>query len=250
MSLCTEWSLVKHLPEMRRAKPLYCRSWGCECCRPRRKRQLMALCAAGSPTRFITLTVNPKHGSDPHERLLALPHAWRTVLKRLRRRYPGAPMSYLAIVEETRQGEPHLHILFRGPYIPQADLSAMMGELIDSPVVDIRRIKGMREVIRYVAKYVTKAPAQFGNGKRYWRGQNWDTRADSELDAVHTEGGYWQVSHHPLARIWAVWSYFGYKLDLDGADGIIGTPQKSISWSDNDHEFTELLRPRPTPRKR
>lgn len=249
MSLCTEWSIVKHLPDKRRAKPLYCRSWNCETCRPRRKRQLMALCAAGSPSRFITLTVNPRIGSDPHGRLLLLSAAWRNCLKRLRRARPNVDMSYLAIVEETKAGEPHLHILFRGPYIPQAEISSIMQELIDSPIVDIRKIKGSKEVIRYVAKYVTKAPAQFNNGKRYWRGQNWDTRADDELDPVYREGGFWQVSRHPLARIWDAWKGHGFRLELDESDGIIAYITPAVKLREVPHDTASDLYARSTRRQ-
>jgi len=249
MTICSEWSLVKHTPEFKRAKPLYCRSWGCEVCRPRRKAQLMALCAAGAPVRFLTLTHNPRHGEDPHERLLRLSWAWRTAVKRLKRIYGKSSIAYLAIVEETKAGEPHLHILLRSPYIPQHVISRIMAELIDSPIVDIRKIRSMKEVVRYVAKYVTKAPAQFGSAKRYWRTSDWDVRADTEKEAVFMEGGTWIVSRHSLARIWDSWKYHGFELSLDGTDGIIATYNPAVNLLEVPNELDTLMRLRNARRK-
>jgi len=67
MSLCTAWTLVKHLPDERHARPLYCRSWRCEICQPRRRSQLMAKAASGLPERFLTLTVNPSTGESQYD---------------------------------------------------------------------------------------------------------------------------------------------------------------------------------------
>jgi len=184
----------------------------------------MAQCASGTPNRFITLTVNPRIGESPADRLLLLARAWRVTVQRLRRRYVGHTIDYFAIVEETKNGEPHLHILFRGPFIPQAYLSACMGEIIDSPIVDIRQIKGAREVIRYVAKYVTKAPHHFGTGKRYWSTQDWEEPADSKKDPSAEGLPGWQVVRESMiALVWA-WIHEGYAGTSDGADGVTMRP--------------------------
>lgn len=210
MTLCREWTLVKQVENERHARPLKCRSWSCELCRPDRKAQLLALCASGSPTRFITLTINPKHGASPSDRLGVLSHAWKVIVKRLRRLHPNTPIEYLAVVEETKAGEPHLHILFRGPYIPQRLLSDAMMELAESPIVDIRRIKTQREVVTYVAKYVTKAPAQFDRAKRYWHSKGY------ELDQTHAKAMAdpdrirWRIDRRSLALILQEWFYDGY----------------------------------------
>jgi len=184
----------------------------------------MAKASAGRPTRFITLTVSPRIGTDPDSRLLLLANAWRTAVKRIRRKWPKKPLSYLAIVEATKAGEPHLHILYRGPFIPQAFLSQTMRELIDSPIVDIRQIKGAREVIRYVAKYVTKAPHHFGTGKRYWSTQDWEEPADSKKDPSAEGLPGWQVVRESMiALVWA-WVHEGYAGTSDGADGVTMRP--------------------------
>jgi len=223
MSLCREWTLVKNLDPVRYAKPLKGRAWSCDLCAPDRRRQLMALAAAGEPIRFLTLTVNPRVGTDQADRLRMLADAWRTCVKRLRRRYVDKEIEYLAVVEETKQGEPHLHILLRSPYIPQAYLSHVMAELLSAPVVDIRRIRGRQEVVRYVAKYITKAPKQFGNAKRYWTSQNYALDS-SEATAEKPEmGPGWKVVKEPLVTIIERWLYDGYLTRHHDRDVVVGT---------------------------
>jgi hypothetical protein len=166
-----------------------------------RKRRLMAQAASGVPTRFLTLTINPNVGCSPDERLQLLSHAWRTCVKRLRRQYGERNIEYLAIVEATKRGEPHLHILLRAPYIPQSLISSIMGELIDSPIVDIRRIKGSRQIIQYVAKYVTKSPHHFGTGKRYWSSYRWEIPTEPDPDKEHYFATKWRLDHRHISNV-------------------------------------------------
>jgi len=222
MTLCREYTLVKHFAGFVHCKPLTCRSWGCEYCAPQRRTRLMAQAASGAPQRFLTLTVNPTVGSDPDDRLLRLSAAWRTCVKRLRRLYGQHTIQYLAVVEATDRGEPHLHILLRSPYIPQQLLSSIMAELIDSPIVDIRKIKSTRELIRYVAKYITKAPHHFGTGKRYWSSQSWELPQDpdEERDAFRAEK--WHIDHRFIADVADyLIRYMGYVCVEQGPDRLL-----------------------------
>jgi len=222
MSFCREWSLVKYEPEQRHIKPLCCRSWGCEYCQPNRRNQLMATAASGLPNRFLTLTVNPQVGADPEERLHLLAHAWRVVVQRLRRRYGADQINYFAVVEETKHGEPHLHILLRSPYIPQSYISAAMADLINAPIVDIRRIKTVRDAVTYVAKYIAKAPAQFGKAKRYWSSRNWEVGAEEHRSALPLPSVRWRIDRRPLQEILLEWFHEGYAARRDRGDVVIG----------------------------
>jgi len=222
MTLCREWTLVKYLPGVRQARPMFCRSWTCEECAPRRRAQLMAKAAAGEPTRFITLTINPRVGTDPDDRLRILANAWRNTVKRMRRLLPKEPINYLCVVEATKAGEPHLHILFRGPYINQRWLSDAMSELADSPIVDIRRIRSRKEVIAYVAKYVTKEPHHFGTSKRYWSTSGWEPPVDTRDEEVIGLSEPWQLARATIYQIIEQWAREGYAARRDGPDLIIG----------------------------
>jgi len=222
MTICREWSLVKNDAEIRKLRPLYCRSWTCDICAPRRRLQLMAACASGDPNRFITITVNPRIGTSPADRLRLLARAWRVAVQRIRRRYPEYAFNYFAIVEATENGEPHLHILVRGTFIPQAWLSAVMGEIIDSPIVDIRKIKNRKQVISYVAKYVTKAPAQFGTSKRYWHSRDYEIDKPQKSETPADAGVPWIVDQRPLMEILKEWTRANYAVRRESDDLLIG----------------------------
>lgn len=218
MSICREWSIVKQEPSERHARVLYCKSWSCEVCRPKRRSQLLAKCASGKPTRLITLTVNPQHGESPEQRLRMLARAWRVCVQRLRRRYGLSSIDYLAIVEKTKHGEPHLHILARCPYIPQSYLSGIMKELIDAPIVDIRAIKSQRNAILYVAKYVTKEPERIGTAKRYWSSVTYELDPTNKPDKNKDRDFPWFISHFRIEKLALDWTKYGWTVvegDLD-----------------------------------
>jgi len=174
-------------------KRLHCRSWNCDLCRGIRRRQLMARAVNGQPFSFITLTCNPKVGNDPEERLKLLSHAWRVIVQRLRREPDTKEAEYLAIVEATEAGEPHLHILFRGPYIKQSKLSDWMSGLINAPICDVRRVRHFAKAATYVAKYLTKKNHQFGASKRYWASKHYAIDDGEEWVNPTGDDGRWQV---------------------------------------------------------
>jgi hypothetical protein len=78
-------------------------------------------------------------------------------------------MQYLAVVETTKRGEPHLHIITRSGWISQKELSAFMKKHLGAPIVDVRLVKGKKDVASYVTKYISKRPIKLGKLKRYWR---------------------------------------------------------------------------------
>jgi len=182
----------------------------------------MAMAASGQPTRFLTLTINPSVGKDPENRLALLSHAWRTIVKRLRRSMGKDAVEYLAIVESTQAGEPHLHILLRSPFIAQADISAAMAELVQSPIVDIRKIRNPREVIRYVAKYITKSNHQFGTAKRYWKSANFEPKWEPTVEEAVYRAGAWSIVRQPIEEVIRDWTYEGYACRRETADTIYG----------------------------
>lgn len=93
--------------------------------------------------------------------------AWalgRLIVK-MRRFDSTRPMEYLAVWERTKAGWPHLHVLLRGPFIPQRLISRWWSSLAKSPIVDIRPLHGSRQGARYVTKYLTKDPDPFFQGR-------------------------------------------------------------------------------------
>lgn len=205
MTVCGGWSLVAHKPEGSSAITLWCRSWTCPDCWSYRAADLKRMGSDGQPTTFLTLTVNPSRGESPESRAAALSNAWRIVVKRARRKFPKSPLEYMAIFEETKKGEPHLHILCRAPFIPQKWLSDQMNELIAAPIVDIRRVKGPREAARYVAKYAGKGPKPFAKLKRYWSSPGYDLQREVKKQNTNQGGARWDVLKEPLVYIVDLW---------------------------------------------
>jgi hypothetical protein len=154
-------------------KPLPCNRWSCERCGVLRRQDLIELATSGQPNKCLTLTVNPANGFSPTDRRNRLHDAWKKLVKRILRKHRWSELPYMAFLERTKAGEPHLHILLRCPFISQKWLAAQMRDLIGAPIVWIEQIRNTTQAIKYVTKYVTKEPAQFGTGKRYWVSRKW-----------------------------------------------------------------------------
>jgi DNA-binding HxlR family transcriptional regulator len=226
--LCGNSCVVKHSEtESPVIATLPCRAWNCPECAPKRAKKLLAQAIAGRPTTFITLTVNPREGEDALDRRRKLAVAWNHLVKRIKRRWKVKSVPFIAVVEATKRGEPHLHILARLPFIPQKWLSAQMKELINAPIVDIRTARGKSQVIAYCIKYVTKKPTQFGKSKRYWMSQNWlPTRKPADIP-VMPDRGQWQVKHVDLLQEVYSWVSQGWKA-LRESEGVY--IMKYIGW--------------------
>lgn len=162
-------TIVKQFGGKLKVMKLSCRSWSCEDCAKGRKRKLIGEVREGIPERFITLTVNPAWFDSPEDRARRLVAAWRLIRRRFLKRWPNLTCEFMAIFEKTQLGEPHLHIVQKGGYIPQRWLSQQMEQIMGAPVVDIRYVKNKGKIAWYVSKYVGKEPHQFGTLKRYWR---------------------------------------------------------------------------------
>lgn len=200
MSICQGWSLYRHERDGLRAITLFCRSWSCPDCFPKRLASVKAMAREGRPTAFLTLTVNPKTAGSSEARARALSDAFKLLVKRIRRNWPQKPLHYMAVFEATKKGEPHLHVLMRAPFVPQKWISDVMRELIDAPIVDIRKVGSARNAARYVAKYVGKGPKPFASLKRYWTSRGYNVEQDRP--PTHDGEGFalspWRVVQEPL----------------------------------------------------
>jgi len=226
--LCTDLTGVKHYDDHIEATPLWCNSWQCSLCNPRRKTKLIAQVLDGTPTVLLTLTVAPEVPGTQPERAQALAHAWRELRRLIRielalptrlrwldatrladapalaadrrqalpaARKAPAPLPFFAVFERTVAGAPHLHIALRPPFLPQAWLSAQMQRILKSPIVDIRQVQQTRGLARYLGKYIGKDAHKFGTCKRYWSSADYSLTKDDHAPA--TEPGY---SHFSIER--------------------------------------------------
>ncbi|GAI61752.1 unnamed protein product, partial [marine sediment metagenome] len=115
----------------------------------------------GGRLRFLTLTSSDEAvvmGFDIHRH-------FRALKERLRRRF--GKFEYMGIVE-IKGDRQHLHLVFRGEYMAQAQLSAMWTSIHKSPVVDIQAVYKAKGGAQYLAKYLAKETVN-----RYWASYNW-----------------------------------------------------------------------------
>jgi len=212
MTLCTDLTLVKVETDHITVAPLRCRCWTCDHCQPVRQAKLVEEGMAGHPNMFLTLTVRPHFGRSPEWHARALVKAWRTVRRRAIKKYRYKSLPFMAVFEATQKGMPHLHILARCKWLDQAWLSDQMGQLLASPIVDVRRVDNPDRSVRYVAKYVGKEPHHFGTTKRYWRSLDYLAPADDEqpLTPPWTD---WKVIREPFYDVAAFYMRNGWCIE-------------------------------------
>lgn len=188
--MCGNECIVKHSVGFREIFRLRCKSWNCAYCAPRRRKRLIAGAINGKPNTFITLTLPADRRLDPAQAVKDLSRAWRLIRKRDARRRNGKPVPFLAVVELTKVGTPHLHIICRAKWIDQKWLSNCMAEIADAPIVHIARIDNMGRVAMYCGKYISKDTAKVGTNKRYWQSQDYALEDLYEKPPLQ-EGEFW-----------------------------------------------------------
>ena len=211
MTLCTDLTLVKVETDQITITPLRCRCWSCDHCQPVRQAQLVEKGMAGHPNMFLTLTTRPRVLWAPERHARELVKAWRTVRRRAIKKYGYKALPFMAVFEATKKGLPHLHILARCKWLDQAWLSNQMRQLMNSPIVDVRRVDNPDRSVRYVAKYVGKEPHHFGTTKRYWTSQDWLIPSDDEEDPGPPWVD-WKVVREPLGLVVGFYTRHGWNL--------------------------------------
>ncbi len=153
---------------------LRCGHRSCEECRRKDYRRLLrgyleAVRNFRNP-KLVTLTVRNVDTLD-RERVAKTVANFKALMhqKYYRNRVRGG-LRVVEIVNKGRGWNVHLHVLIDALYLEQPRLSRDWLELTgDSFVVDVRRVGSPKEGLRYVLKYLAKAPALSGNESTYDR---------------------------------------------------------------------------------
>jgi hypothetical protein len=177
-----------------------------------RKRQLICEALGGDPNTFLTLTYRVRQSVTPNAAAKDLSRAWRLCRLRLMRHHKLKSLPFLAVMESTVNGWPHLHILLRSRWLSRDLIVRAMSELIDSPVVDLRRIDGKGRVMAYVAKYAGKAAHKFGTAKRYWQSQDYDKREDTNPKLKPLPGYGWEQHPWSIDRVVRSWEELAWRV--------------------------------------
>jgi len=131
-----------------------CKRWGCSHCGPRRITSLALRCKQARPNRLLTLTVDTKLYLTRREAYDSTRRKVTELASRIRRRFEE--FEYIRILEVTKKGWPHYHLLVRSPYIPHNFLRDAWAELTGATIVDVRQMKKGNNVYFYVLKYLSK----------------------------------------------------------------------------------------------
>jgi len=131
-----------------------CKRWGCRYCGQKKAVELGFRVELAKPNKLITLTVNPSTHSSPREAFNATRRELAELAKVIRREVKE--FEYVRILEITKKGWPHYHLVARSSYIKQAWISQVWNGLTGAPIVDIRKIRRLDQVAKYVMKYLCK----------------------------------------------------------------------------------------------
>lgn len=136
-----------------------CGSWKCDQCSVSNRRAFikrlrlgLAVQGSGEQPKFLTLTSAP--GERPYESRERLARRFAELRRRLGRAFPGSECEYGGVVETTRRGAVHFHVVLRGvPFMPSgpgSPWSRLAERCGFGPVVDIRRARS--GLGRYLSK--------------------------------------------------------------------------------------------------
>jgi len=131
-----------------------CNRWSCPICGRRKVQHYARLVAESGADKLITLTVNPAKHADPRAAYDATRRQIPRLTAKLRKAY--GEFEFFRILEATKRGWPHYHLIARSPYIPQAELSGLWNDLTGAPIVDVRQMNRKTNAYWYVVKYLAK----------------------------------------------------------------------------------------------
>ncbi len=134
--------------------PIFCKAWDCPICGPMKRNAWIHRLASGHPTHAMTLTCYLIEGADPREQCAHAKRAWARLVERIRKKF--GKLEYGLVWELTKKGSPHLHILYRGPYVPQKWLALQWQSLGVGKIVHLKRIKDSRLDVLHAVKYLGK----------------------------------------------------------------------------------------------
>lgn len=133
-----------------------CRRWSCSFCGRLRVAALSKRVEAAKPTRLITLTVDPKLWESPRHAYDGTRRALGPWTRDMRRE---GQFEYLRVLELTKAGWPHYHLLVRSGYRHYAQVRASWQANTGARIVDVRQVRKRDSVYWYLTKYLAKQSA-------------------------------------------------------------------------------------------
>lgn len=166
--------------------PTTCKTWRCVSCRDRIRNKIKKLIAFGCLMlgQCWLITVTYRTDGWSHRDADSVHKDWRALCKKLGKRYPQ--MAWFKIIEITKKGEPHLHVVMgglggiSGRRALQKEIKAeWLTITADSYIVDVKEVYGAFGAAAYLCKYLVKAMLvwdrleELGFKRRWAKSNNW-----------------------------------------------------------------------------
>lgn len=217
--------------------PTRCKTWKCNACREVNKHRVMSKISSGCSQLVVSWLITLTYHVDGDERRHAasVKRDWRVFLRYLRRKYQKTP--WFRIIEATKRGQPHLHLIMgglggkqrvacdtgkrpNGKCAHKIDYDWAMQDCAndciehelakvwyritgDSFVIDARRVVSANGAAAYLSKYLTKATntweylESLGFRKRYSASRDWPKRPTMLMRG--SEEGWWVKFEYAFA---------------------------------------------------
>lgn len=171
-----------------------CKRWGCRHCGVRKSTHFAWKCIDARPNRLVTLTVNNKLWENPRAAYDGTKRKVTELATKLRRSH--GEFEYFKVLEVTKLGWPHYHLIVRSGYIPQRHISQQWNLLTGAPIVDVRRIKKTQDVYFYVVKYLCKQKyIPWTNRRVSWSRNFFDKTPFNQPDGLQLTQVHWSDEH-------------------------------------------------------
>lgn len=176
-----------------------CKMWDCPACGPKVlsavKMRMEYGCLRQKHLLFITLTFR-KEFDDIRESATSVGTAWRRWLYYLKKLPQWKTMTWFKVIEVTKKGQPHLHLLVGGISLRKEEAARdainawMRATSFRSYIVDVQAVLGESGAAAYLSKYMAKGLQgrkdlqALGFSRRWSRSRNWPSPGDLKLKGI------------------------------------------------------------------
>jgi len=233
-----------------------CKSWRCSVCQNKKLGLMIEMMKYGCSTheQSFSITLTFTMASGEHRDAAFVEAGLRAFSRRFRKLYPSA--NWVKVLELTKRGQPHFHLLLGGVGLQKASCrirpyqtlkhitgacrannrclehlvhDAWVKSVPDSPIVFVTDVYDLSGLGRYFAKYLTKTftgtfdAASLGFGRRWSTTRNFPRVPRMELRG--TVDGSWSVVQHSRGRLMANWrtEFYGHGQHQEGPFEPVGT---------------------------
>ena len=182
---------------------IYCKSWSCPRCGPikawQATKNIAKIAKEKGLERFLTLTLDPRSIPNDTNACEHIKKTWSKFRVYLQRKYKNS-ISYICVMELHKSGIPHLHVLI-DRYIPQKWISKSWQGVGGGKIVFIEKLKEIKDIGKYLAKYLTKNMKENIPGKM----RRITTSRDIKLNPWRGMDEGWKMSQIRMDLLEKVW---------------------------------------------